>query len=271
MKKDKIVNNKLCNHLIWVVIVGLSLAVVGCGLVVYFRLPSSDYTSIADLVSSVAALLAVIWFSAGLMFQSMQIAEQRQQFLENFRQLREDSRRSAIVVAKDILADSERRAIEQNESLKSITELMVLYADFPELAGILKSTDAREVIEAGQKWLRKEGAAMTIIRGVSAAAKIYFDSIGQIVDYSKDPEEFVYIYGPHLWKVPYFQTFQAVSEFLSEIMIRITPVRKSALLAYQGAVALTSPEGVFKTDRIRADIENLKKLDYPVPEIAKLL
>jgi len=271
MKKKTTTENRSNNSLVWVVIAGLSLAVLGFGVFAFVCLPSSEYARVAGLVSAIAALLAVIWFTAGLMLQSRQIAEQRQQFMENFHQLREDARRNSIIIAKDILADTEKRALEQNKSLNSISELITVYADFPELATMLKSTDPRAVIEAGKKWLTKEGPAVTIMRGIATAAKVYLDSIDQPTDYSKDPEEFVYIYGPLIWKLPYFQAFQALSTFLSEIMIRLVPGRKSALLAYQIAVALTSPKGLFKTDKILEDVDNLKKVDYPVPEIAKLL
>jgi hypothetical protein len=254
----------------WIAIIGLSAVVILAAVYAGLKLDSNKYSPIAGLVSAAASLLAVIWFTSTLIYQARQINEQRQQFSINFAQMHRDAQRNALVVAESVLRDTEARALSQNKTLTSLNDLIVQYMDFSEMSIMLKATEPREVIEAGKKWFLREGPAITLMRGIQTAARIYAESIGDSrFDFTRDPEDFVYIHGPILWKLPYFQNYQTPSDFLSEIMMQIVPARKSAQLAYMIAAAKSSPEGFIKKEKLHKDIQECKEKDYPLPEISK--
>lgn len=248
----------------------LSILVIGLAIAASIYFPIEYFSALGSLFGAAAGILAVIWFSASLYYQSQQIKEQRQQFLENFKQIREDNRRNSLVLVKDILARAEERALKSNPSLKSINDLMAQYITVIEWPDILKSKDPHIVIEAGKNWLTvKENPAVFLIRGIKSAAEIYFRSIdNNNIDYTLEPELFVAAYGSTLWKVPYFAEYQSIASWISEWMVRMEPGRKSIQLAYQVALLKDNPE-LWKKDKIIEDIERHKKAGYPMPAIAE--
>jgi hypothetical protein len=248
----------------------LSILIVLLGIYAVVLFPPEYFSALGSLFAAVGGILAVIWFSSSLYYQSQQLKEQRQQFLEEFRQLREEARRNALVLAKDILLQAEEKALKQNPALKSINDLMALYIDLSEWRTILKSEDPAMVLEYGKTWITmKEGPAIFLMRGIKSAAETYFRAIGYCdVDYSKEPEDFIFIYGPTLWKLPYFEAYQAVATWLSEFMVRMQPSRKAIQLAYYVALLKSTPE-IMKKDKIVEDISQHKKAGYPLPAIAK--
>jgi len=250
----------------------LSILVVLLGIYAVVLFPPEYFSALGSLFAAVGGILAVIWFSSSLYYQSQQLKEQREQFLENFRQIREDARRNALILAKDILLQSEEKALKQNPSIKSISDLMALYIDLSEWKTILESEDPTMVLTYGKAWITmKEGPAIFLMRGIKSAAETYFRAIGyNDVDYSKEPEDFVFKYGPILWKLPYFEAYQGVATWLSEFMVRRQPGRKAIQLAYWVALLKASPEPeIIKRDKIVEDIAQHKKAGYPLPAIAK--
>jgi hypothetical protein len=247
----------------------LSIIVILLAINAMIHLPSSDYSAVGSLFGAVGSLLAVIWFSASLFYQSIQLKEQREQFLEEFKQLREDARRSALLLSKDILREAEERALRCNPELQSINDLTAYYLNFSDLATALKSKDPNEVLEAVKRWLKREGPAIFLLRGIKQAAEIYFHSIAKKdIDYSKEPEEFVYIYGPWLWNLPYFEPYQAIATMLCEFMISIQPGRKSVILASSVAFMKSYPD-IANKDAIFENIKKVRKDGKHLPAIAE--
>lgn len=247
----------------------LSVLVVLIAICAIEYLPPSDYSAIGDLFGAVGGILAVIWFSASLYYQSLQLSEQRQQFAKEFNHLREDARRSALALSKDILREAEDRAMKQNPELQSINDILTCYLNWSDLAVSLNSRDPIEVIEAVKRWIKRESPALFLLRGIKHAAETYFQSIGTMdIDYSKEPEDFVYIYGPRLQNLPYFETYLPVATILCEFMIRIQPGRKKVVLA--GSVAqMKSNPGLMKEEIILEEIGKLRKENQRLPAIAE--
>lgn len=247
----------------------LSIIVISLAICAMIFLPPSDYSAVGSLFGAVGGILAVIWFSASLYYQSLQLNEQRQQFLEEFKQLREDARRSALSLSKDILREAEERALRCSPELRSINDLTSYYLNFSDLATALKSKDPNEVLEAVKQWLKREGPAIFLLRGIKQAAEVYFHSIAKTdIDYSKEPEEFVYIYGPWLWKLPYFEPYQTITTMLCEFMIRLQPGRKAVLLASSVALMKSYPH-MMKKDVILEEIKKIRKEGKFLPPIAE--
>jgi hypothetical protein len=253
----------------------VSIAVVLAAIAIPFHFSTEYFSALGSLFGATAGMLAVIWFSASLHYQSQQLKEQRQQFVENFKQLREDNRRSSLVLVRDILSRAEERALKSNPDLKSINDLMTHYMNILEWGDILKSKDPDTVLEAGKKWLTtKEGPALFLMRGIKSAAETYFRAIGMNgIDYTIEPELFVAVHGPTLWKVPYFDEYQAVGAFLSETMPRLKPGRERIQLAYWVAALKKSVDedlhGVIKEEKIMEDIKQYVKAGRTLPAIAQ--
>ncbi len=236
------------------------------------RLDREEYSAVGSLVGGFGSVLAVIWFFTSLQYQARQLEEQRGQFLTEFQHIREDSRRNALILAKDILNDTEKRALAQNPDLKSITDLMTLCIQFSELKLVLEGNDPSIVQQHALTWLKKETPALTLLNGIKNAAETYFRAVGiSNIDYSKDAEEFIYIYGAHLWKAPFFQTYQGSATMLANIMMRLRPGRNAVYLALIVNVDMLIPtKNMVKDDKIIEEIENHKAKGYPLPRIAKI-
>jgi hypothetical protein len=250
----------------------LSILVLLLAVAAIVWLPSSEYSALGTLFGGVGSVLAVMWFSAGLFYQSRQLKEQREQFLLNFNQLREDARRSALTFARDILREAEDKALKQNPALKSINDLTTVYPfSLKELQVILQSKDPAEVQDAVRRWSsNSEAPAVIVLGGIKNAADIYFTAIGQSdIDYSVEAEDFISMYGPLLWKLPYFEAYTGVATILSGYMKRLQPGRKAALLAFNVAGLKTLPPGVMKKKEIIEDVKQHRQAGLPVPAIAE--
>ena len=232
-------------------------------------LSPSGYEAVGCLFGGVGSILAVIWFSASLNYQSLQLTEQRQQFLQEFKALREDARRNALSLSKDILREAEERALKCSPDLQSINDLFAYYMDFSDLGIALKSKDSIEVMEAVKRWIKREGPATFLLRGIKQASEIYFQSIGKTdIDYSKEPEDFVYIYGTWLWKLPYFEPYQSITTMLCKFMIKLQPGRKAVELAISVALMKSYPD-MMKENVILEQIKNFRKEGRHLPAIAE--
>lgn len=231
-----------------------------------------QYSAVGSLIGGFGSVLVVIWFVTSLHYQAQQLEEQRVQFLTEFQQIREDGRRNALVLVKDILNETEKRALRLNPDLKSISDLIPLYMNFSDLKPIAEESDPLIVQQHISAWLQKEGPAVTLMKGIKSAAEIYFRAIGlNNIDYSKDAEEFVFIYGAHLWKAPFFSIYQVPATMLAEIMITLLPGREAVSIASMACLSMTAPmKGMMKDDKIIDAIEKHKAKDYPLPRIAKI-
>ncbi|MDR4467073.1 MAG: hypothetical protein MRJ68_02095 [Nitrospira sp.] len=252
------------------VLIGLSvLIVLGTAIAIYY-LNDVQLSSYGTVVAAAGSLLAVIWFSGSLWYQAQQLREQRTQFLEQFKQLREEGRRDALLLARDILNAAEARALAMNPEIRSLSDLFPLYTQFAELKDILESEDPKTVESAINSWVAKEGPALALMKGLKSAAEVYFFAVGKRdVDYSKEPEEFVYIYGSQLWVLPFFEAFQVPATMLAGFMVRLEPGRKSVTIAGLAAMARLGHQRFLKMDSIREDIKTHMAKGYPLPKIAE--
>lgn len=252
------------------ILVSLSVTVAVLVAVSIRLLDHERLAALGSVVSGAAGLLAVIWFSAGLRYQSTQLEEQRKQFEAQFHHLQETSRRDALLLAKDILDKAEEKAIFHHGSIFSVNELVTEYAKFEELKPLLESTKPEEVLHAYRSWIKKEGAALTLLGGIKSAAEVYLRSIGATdVDYSKSPEDFYSIYKSRFASQPFFNSLAGTATLLSEFMVRLAPGRSAALIAFFAANAKAISVEIIKMDKLHADMEKHVAAGYLLPAIAK--
>lgn len=232
-------------------------------------LDAERLSAAGSILSGVGSLLAVIWFSAGLRYQSHQLDEQRKQFSAQFLFLKESSRRDALLLVQGILERAEEKAIIAMGSINSLSELPGKYMDMVELKTILESDDPYEVMKACASWLKREGAAMMLLQGIKSAAGIYLKSINAAdIDYSKPADEFYFIYSPRFSNEPFFNTVSATAFILSEVMFRYSPARDAAIIAHFAAAAKSIDPSVVKLEKLRSDIQKHVAAGYPLPKIA---
>jgi len=251
----------------------ITIVVIAAGVNVLIHFSDTKASTIGSVAGACGGILAVVWFLAALKSQSKQLENQKEQFLAEFQTLREESRRNALMFARDVLKDAEGKALKQNPKLNAITDLFTCYMDFSSLTSlkvVLESSDPHEVLEQLKVWGKVEGPATTMMRGIKSASEIYFRAIGlKDVDYSKEPENFVFIYSPHIEKLPYFDTYIGSLHMLTSYMTILQPGRKAALLACQVALAKTSPKGWMKNEKIREEIEARRASGLSIPKIAE--
>ncbi|MDZ4298992.1 MAG: hypothetical protein U0998_06105 [Moraxellaceae bacterium] len=236
----------------------------------------NDLSGYGSVVAAAGSLLAVIWFSASLWLQrvqlreqQVQLEEQRLQFTREFSQLQETSRREAILMAKSILDAAEGQAIRQNGTISSISELPSLYLNFVEMKDIMESDDPDVVTRAVQAWIKKDAAATALMKGIKSAAEVYFKAVGvSEIDYTKEPEEFVYIYGPRFWSIPFFGSYEGTATILAQFMINLAPGRKAAFIAQFAATAVGGHAKILKMDKVMDELATHKTMGYPLPRIA---
>lgn len=226
-------------------------------------------SALGGILGGAGSLLAVLWFSAGLRYQSRQLEDQREQFTAQFQYLKESSRRDALLLVREILERAEDKAISSFEKPIAVTDLPAKYMDSGELKTILESRNPREVLDACAIWMKKAGAALTLLQGIKSAAEVYLRSINATdIDYMKPADEFYFIYSPRFANEPFFNSVSGAAHMLSEIMVRFQPARNAALIAYFCATAKGVSPNIIKMDKLRTDIATHVAGGYPLPAIA---
>lgn len=255
----------------WLLIL-ITITIIALGIFVLIHFCNKRAATIGSVAGACGGILAVVWFFAALKSQSEQLESQKDQFLAEFQVLREESRRNALLFARDVLKDAEEKALEQNPNLNSITDISTSYLNplyITSLKVVLESSDPQEVLEQSKVWAKIEGPAIIMIKGIKSAAEIYFRAVGlEGIDYSKEPEDFVFIYSPYIEKLPYFDTYTASLHMLASFMVNIQPGRKAALLAVDVALAKAT-ELPMKEDEIRKKIQNLRDSGAFIPKVAE--
>ncbi len=250
----------------------ITLVLVVVGLAVIFCFSTEKASAIGSVVGGFGCVAAFIWFFAALRSQSEQLENQKKQFLIESQSRKEEMRRNALLFARDVLKRAEEKALKQNPKFKTINELSTCYTDAAALIPlklILESRDPKDILRLFKEWLKTEGPAVTMLRGVKSAAEIYFRATNiKNIDYSKEPEDFVFIYSPHIEKLPYFDAYTLCFSMLAESMIMFQPGRKGVFLAWEIAMAKGTPVSM-KEKKIMEKIRTMKAAGNPIPEIAK--
>jgi hypothetical protein len=210
-----------------------TVAIVLLAIAAVVNLPSNEYSALGDLFSAVGSIIAVLWFSAALFYQSKQLEEQREQFQAEFKHVRAGARRDALSVCKDILREAESRALTVIPEVKTLPDLITTYSQFYRQYSVLMvSTDAEQVQEVSKMWMAKEAPTGILLAAIKRAAEIYFTAVDKDdIDYLKEADEFVLFYGSQLWKLPYFEEYAYIAEILSDMRIRLQAERKAVYLA----------------------------------------
>lgn len=245
------------------------LVVSGVGFALRYLQPS-QYDALGSLLSAAGSVLAVIWFTGSLYYQSLQLKEQREQFSKELEELRGDARRNALTVASEILRDAEDSALKANPAMSSISELPSRhFLNLKPFNVIMKSMNPQEVRAAGFEWLKTEYPAIVLLGGIKHAAEVYFRAINRTdVDFSLDPEEFVDRYGSSLWTIPYFGKYEAVGEWLSTDMLRSKHSRKAASLAHLVASSKIVSSEPDRKEILKA-VNKHREEGLPMPAIAE--
>jgi len=255
------------------ILIGVTIAVVVAGVCVLLCASDTKASTIGSVAGACGGILAVVWFLAALNSQSKQLENQKEQFLTEFQTLREGARREALLFARDVLKEAERKALKLNPKLNTINDILPNYLDSSSLTSlkvILESCDPYEILEQFKVWMNVEGPAIIMMRGIKSASEMYFRATGlEGIDYSKEPEDFVFIHSPLIEKLPYFDTYAGSLKFLSDFLGIYQPGRKAAILAFQVALAKTSMAGLMKDEKIREELEARKASGLSIPKIAE--
>lgn len=253
-------------------LISVTIAVVVAGVCVLLCASDTKALTIGSVAGACGGILAVVWFFAALKSQSKQLENQKEQFLAEFQTLREGARRDALMFARDILKEAEKKALKQNPKLNAISDFYTNYINFSSLTSlkvVLESSDPHEVLEQFKVWMNAEGPAITMMSGIKSASEIYFRATGfESIDYSKEPEDFVFGYSLYIEKLPYFNTYIGSLYPLTSHMVILQPGRKAALLAWQVASAKTYPK-LMKEEKIREEIKTRKESGLSIPKIAE--
>ncbi|PWW81842.1 hypothetical protein CR164_08470 [Prosthecochloris marina] len=252
------------------VLIGLTIFIGILVAVSIYCLDRENLSAFGSILSGAGSLLAVLWFSASLRYQSRQLEEQRKQFTSQYLHLQETGRRDALMVAKGILDRAEAQAIAHNGEINSIIELSNKYILCKELKPLTESTDPQVVTCAYESWMKKEGAALIFLNGIKSAAEVYLRSVGKSdVDYSKGPEDFYYIYSPLFATQPFFNTSKGTADLISEFMVQLAPGRKAADIAFFAANAKLIGPKIINMDKLRSNIKKHVEAGYKLPAIAQ--
>jgi len=157
------------------------------------------------------------------------------------------------------LADSNQLYVTYLKSLKYYKEA-------------LESTDPNVVMSHVQEWMKIEGPYVKFMSSVKDVITLHMRRLGLADDTEhKDVADYVFVNSGHLLQQPFMSSYQVDIKMLSEQMMVISPGRKAMILASTTAMALLSPEGLVKKDKIIEEINELKSKNKPIPKICDKL
>ncbi len=250
----------------------ISILILLIPFALYFWMGGNGVGDLGSLLGAASGLLAVIWFYRSLRLQSIQIKEQKEQFIKQHHIQLQDS----LLTFLD--KSSERMEEYHSDLIKSLgisepSHLVGTYIDNVQyFKDALESTDPEEVMSKFQSWMKIEGPCVKFMSAVRDIIILHDKRLGISKDSDGvDPADFVFINGAHLMEQPFMSAYQVSVNLLSEQMMLITPGRNAMILASMAAAAQIYPEGYMKTDKIIEDIKKAKSNGLLVPRICDVL
>ncbi|WP_146150428.1 hypothetical protein [Photobacterium angustum] len=255
-----------------IILIVLTIVTLLVATIMIIFIDAQHLSAYGSILAASGSFIAVIWFMGSLRYQAQQLKEQREQFQKEFDRSNEESRRNALLLAKEILLTAEKRALAVNSDLSSVEQIYHNYIDLIELKDILKSSDPKVVQASLSLWHKRETPAIELLKGIKSAAQVYFIAINKLdIDYTAAPEDFVSEYGQDLWSLPFFSAYQACAMSLAEFMITLKPSRKAVHFATLGVMVTLTSKNVLKMDKIKEDIAEYEAKGRKIPVIAEIL
>jgi hypothetical protein len=246
----------------------ISVAIVLVPFAVFSLSASKDIGDLGSLLGASSGFIAVIWFYHGLRLQSLQIDEQRLQFSKQYHLQYQESLLAFLEKASDKVKCSHQELISAL-GLPDSNQLAVKYLQsLSYYKEALESTDPNVVTSHVQDWMKIEGPCVKFMTSVKDVITLHKRRLGLEDDPDTDDvADYVFINSGHLLQQPFMSSFQVSIKMLSEQMMIISPGRKAMVLAITTAMALLSPEGLIKKDKIIQDINGHKSQNKPIPKI----
>jgi len=235
----------------------------------FYWMDGNGPSDLASLLGAFSGLIAVMWFYRGLRLQSIQINEQRNQFMRQFNLQHNDSKFAFLESSSKRLRDS---LDELATSLKLPDETQVASAYINSMPFYKLATESNipdEVIAEVKEWMKIESPCMKFMTSVRDIVVLYKLRLG-LEDDSEgvDPAEYVYVNSGHLMKQPFMSPYSNTVVMLSEQMNLLSPGRKAMSLAMLAALSLNAPKkGLMKTEKIVKDIEQARENGKLIPKI----
>ena len=195
----------------------LTCAVILLSLLVVIFVDSDKTSALGSIFAASSGFVAVIWFYNSLELQSVQLQEQQKQLEEQrvqfqleFNNIRLEAKRSALLVAREILNDMENRVQSSLNGIGTINNLHVLFLNglFSHINTITNEDNPKIVLDEIEKFAKVFGPARTFLYSFKEAATIILENENIPVTDDKDqPEWFVVIYEKYLQNRPFISKF----------------------------------------------------------------
>lgn len=263
------------NLTIWILsFLVLLLAIVG---IVF--LPSNSIESYGSMLSAAGSFIAVIWFYNGLKLQSKQIEKQEEQikkqseqFQLEFNKLKLESKRNALLVAKDILNDMEPRVTAKLGS--EIENLPNLFLNFLQhLKPITESTDPEIVLNAVNLISKVLVPARIFLYAIREAGMCILENEGLTFKDPKAisgmPEYYIIANYEKLQYTPFISRHINTAKILSDLMSSID--LEVVTLAGLAALELKNQQSLITNEAIESMRKYNDKKTKPIPIIEKYL
>lgn len=189
---------------------GLTILILLVTGVACFIFCPNNISAYGSVFGAAAGFVAVIWFYSSLQqqnesikLQTKQLDEQRQQFQAEFKILRQESKRSAILTAKEILIDAEEQIEKDLRDICSFndfaSQFVILLAQ--PMQTLFTNNDCDKVIEAYGNFGKILLPAKRYLTGIKDAGFILLESEGILnVKTDIEPEWFIVINEDNLKK-----------------------------------------------------------------------
>jgi hypothetical protein len=249
-----------------------SILILLFAVALYFWMDGQGPSDLGALLASFGSFLAIFWFYKGLRLQSLQINEQRQQFVRQIQLQHQDSMLNFLSLASNKMHDHLKELITllniPDES--HITSCYLSNMQYYKQS--LESNDPNAVIQQVQYWMKIEAPCVKFMSAVKDLVLLHQQRLG-INNNTEitDPADFVFINSSHLLNQPFMSPYNATVKLLSEQMMLISPGRKAMTLAMSAALCQIDLHDIIKKDKIIQDIKKAQESKSFIPKICEAL
>lgn len=253
------------------ILTAIILVIAFIGMVLFYNniVNIDELSAFGSIFAAAGSLIAVVWFYNSLQQQGIQLKEQRQQFQLEFNNLRIESKRNLISLAKSILDDMETDINKSLEGTDTLEDLPVLFMTkaLPLLKPIMDSDDVTTVLDAIKEYnsiMKPLNTFLSIIKNVTI---LFLENDGH--GYISDPvrlEQFIYLHRYTIKDKPFISKYYPTAILLAEQMNRLN--LDIVIIATETALALNEPRFMI-TSKILQDVLAYKEKNEYLPTIAE--
>lgn len=261
-----------------VILVAITCVIALAATAIYFTAADNEASAnLATYISGFVSVITLVWLVAAFRIQSVELSLQRNELAlqrvaveQQAQETANSAKLASLSSINEILKKAEQDIKDNDAGIGKVSEIVPALLQGMRLwEDVENSKDPLKVQKTYGEWLKIESVARLYLLRVASAMKLYFEFHRRDLspDYTKPPEDFVYIYQTWINKAPFLSEHSGTAAFIGQHISIVMPGIERMLLAFMVAGAKLSNPEIFKDEALEEMRDKILERSSSLPAI----